>query len=150
LRARISVDDGSGAPLDGAFEYERLMADAPADRRFGPRSADDLHIIYTGGTTGMPRGVMWRHEDLLFAGLQAGNPGGPPLTKPEEMAANAKTRTAPMVILPAAPLIHGAAQFASFIALHTGGTVVLSPGASFDARRILELIQRERVNTMSI
>jgi acyl-CoA synthetase (AMP-forming)/AMP-acid ligase II len=150
LRARIVVDDASGAPLDGALPYERLLEDAPAERRFGARSADDLHIIYTGGTTGMPRGVMWRHEDLFFAGLQGGNPGGPPLGRPEELAANARARTSPMVILPAAPFIHGAAQFAAFIGLHTGGTVVVAPGPSFDAARVVELIERERVNTLSI
>jgi acyl-CoA synthetase (AMP-forming)/AMP-acid ligase II len=150
LRVRIAVDDGSGTPLDGALEYDRVLEDAPAERRFGPRSGDDLHIIYTGGTTGMPRGVMWRHEDLFFAGLQGGNPGGAPLGAPAELGKNASARSAPMIILPAAPFIHGAAQFAAFIALHTGGTVVVAPGASFDARRVLELIARERVNTMSI
>lgn len=150
LRARLAVDDGSGAELGPALDYERVLADAPTERRFGPRSADDLHIIYTGGTTGMPRGVMWRHENLFFAGLQGGNPGGAPLTQPEELAKNARARSTPMAILPAAPFIHGAAQFAALIALHTGGKVVIAPGPSYDARRILQLIERERVDTITI
>jgi acyl-CoA synthetase (AMP-forming)/AMP-acid ligase II len=150
LRVRVAVDDGSDVPLDGALEYERLLADAPEERRFPARSADDLHIIYTGGTTGMPRGVMWRHEDLLFAGLQGGNPGGPPIQRPEDLAPNARARQSPMCILPAAPLIHGAAQLATFISLLSGGRVVLAPGRSFDARAVVRLIGAERVNTAVI
>jgi len=150
FKARIAVDGGSDAPLHGALAYERLVADAPEERRFAPRSADDLMIIYTGGTTGMPRGVMWRHEDLLFAGLQGGNPGGTPIQKPEDLAPNARARANPMCILPAAPLIHGAAQLATFISLLSGGRVVLAPGRHFDAREIVRLIGAERVNTAVI
>jgi acyl-CoA synthetase (AMP-forming)/AMP-acid ligase II len=130
--------------------YERLVEDAPSDRRFGPRSGDDLHIIYTGGTTGMPRGVMWRHEDLLFAGLQGGNPGGAPHARPGDVAPAAKARANPMVILPAAPLIHGSAQLATLIAFLSGGRVVLQAGKSFDAREVVRLVAAERVNTLNL
>jgi 3-oxocholest-4-en-26-oate---CoA ligase len=67
LRSFITVGDGSGS--EGSIRYDDALAAQPDTRGFGPRSADDLYIIYTGGTTGMPKGVMWRHEDLFFAGM---------------------------------------------------------------------------------
>src|SRR5204862_3424507 len=72
----LAVDDGTApAPPDlGAEDYETALAAASPERDFGPRSADDLYILYTGGTTGMPKGVMWRHEDVFFGAL--GGPGG--------------------------------------------------------------------------
>jgi acyl-CoA synthetase (AMP-forming)/AMP-acid ligase II len=150
LKTRIYLDDTSGAPVGEALEYETLLAKAPPVRDFSERSGDDLYVIYTGGTTGMPRGVMWRQEDVFFAGLQGGNPGGPHLEKPEELAQNAIERTEPMIFLPAPPFIHGAAQWTALIGMFGGGKVVLQPGRSFDAKVICELIGRERVTTITL
>src|SRR5262249_52487475 len=100
--------------------------------------------------TGLPRGVMWRHEDVFYAGLQGGNPGGPPVERAEQVAQNARTRESPMVVLPAAPFIHGAAQWAAIIGFFSGGKIVLAPGRSFDARRICQLIAAEGVNTVTL
>jgi acyl-CoA synthetase (AMP-forming)/AMP-acid ligase II len=121
---------------------------APAARGFAPRSSKDLYIIYTGGTTGMPRGVMWHHEDVFFAGLQGGNPGGTPIERPEELAGIASQNEDPLTFLPAAPFIHGAAQWAAFICLFGGGKVVLVEGRSFDAHVAARLVHGEKVNTM--
>src|SRR4029079_15619199 len=107
----------------------------------------DLYIIYTGGTTGMPRGVMWRHEDVFFAGLQGGNPGGDPIEKPDDLAPAALARDAPMTMLPAAPSIHGAAQWGAIIGLFTGGKIVLPPGRSYDPVALCRAIAAEQVNT---
>jgi 3-oxocholest-4-en-26-oate---CoA ligase len=60
--------------LEVGPDYEAALAARPADRDFAPRSGGDRHVIYTGGTTGTPRGVVWRHEDLFFAGMAGGNP----------------------------------------------------------------------------
>ena len=75
----ISVDDGSGADLSalGSQDYEEALAASKPQRGFPPRKGSDIYIIYTGGTTGMPKGVMWQHEDLFFAALMGGNPYGP-------------------------------------------------------------------------
>jgi acyl-CoA synthetase (AMP-forming)/AMP-acid ligase II len=149
LRLLVSVDDGGGhAP--GAVAYDALLAESEPERRFGPRSPDDIYMIYTGGTTGMPRGVMWRQEDVFFAGLQGGNPGGPHLERPEELAVNALANTDPLTFLPAAPFIHGAAQWAALIGLFGGGKVVLIPGRSFDATLAGKLVADERVTTMTL
>lgn len=151
LKLCISVEDGSTADLSaiGAIEYEALLAQGSPERGFAPRSPDDLYIIFTGGTTGMPRGVMWRHEDVFFAGLQGGNPGGPPIESPEQLA-GVVLEGAPMNMLPAAPFIHGAAQWAAWISLFTGGKVVMAHGRSFDPHLILTLIGQEQVTTITM
>ncbi|MCC6644834.1 MAG: acyl-CoA synthetase [Polyangiaceae bacterium] len=146
----VVVEDDSPATPSRATPWAELVAGQPTTRGFGPRSPDDLYVIYTGGTTGMPRGVMWRHEDVFFAGLQGGNPGGPALTRAEEVAELAPGRDLPMVILPAAPFIHGAAQWAAWIAIMTGGKVVLSPGKSFDPVNAVQLVEAEEVQVLNL
>ncbi len=148
VRFFIAVDDESG--LDsGALDFEALMASGDPARDFAPRSADDLYIVYTGGTTGMPRGVMWRHEDLFFAGLQGGRAGGEDIERPEELA-SVVLEGAAINIHPAAPLIHGAAQLASWICFFSGGTVGLVPGRSFDPEATCALIGAEGMNVINL
>jgi acyl-CoA synthetase (AMP-forming)/AMP-acid ligase II len=151
LRTIIAVeDDGGSGPEGNALSYEPLLAAASPERRFGPRSGRDHYIIYTGGTTGMPRGVIWQHEDVFFAGLQGGNAGGSPVERPEEVAELVAAKEEPLTFMPAAPFIHGAAQWAALIGLFGGGKVVLSPGRSFDAARICALVDAEKVNTITL
>jgi acyl-CoA synthetase (AMP-forming)/AMP-acid ligase II len=151
LRTSIVVGGGQDAPKGpGVVAYDTFLGSASAERRFDKRSGSDLYIIYTGGTTGMPRGVMWRHEDVFFAGLQGGNPGGPPIERAEELAANARERTEPLTFLPAAPFIHGAAQWAALIGLFGGGKIALVPGRSFNAKALCKLIEVEKVNTVTL
>ncbi len=151
LKALVVIDDGSDAKSDQeSIEYETAMAQGSEERGFGPRSGDDLYIIYTGGTTGMPKGVMWRHEDLFFAGLQGGSPGGDPVESPEQLLEQVKEGWYTVNMLPCAPFIHGAAQFTSWICFFTGGKLTLQPGPSFDAKRILSLVAAEGVSTLSI
>ena len=151
FRALVVNDDGSDAvSAQESIEYETAMAQASEERGFAPRSGQDLYIIYTGGTTGMPKGVMWRQEDLFFAGLQGGSPGGEPVESPQQVAEQAQEGWYTVNMLPGAPFIHGAAQFTAWICFFTGGKLVLQPGASFDARRILELVAEEDASTLSI
>jgi acyl-CoA synthetase (AMP-forming)/AMP-acid ligase II len=152
LHTIVWVGDGP-AWIDGGLaqaRYEEAMAQGSPLRDFGPRSGDDLYIIYTGGTTGMPKGVMWRQEDMFFAGLQGGAPGGEPLARPEQLAANAMDPDNALNLLPAAPFIHGAAQWAAWIGLHSGGKVVIQPGPSFDAHEVCRLVGAESVNTLTL
>ena len=151
VHTAVVVMDDSGVDLSGfdAVDYAAGTADYGTERDFEPRSGDDLYIVYTGGTTGMPRGVMWRHEDVFFAALQGGNPGDDPIERPEDIGPNVLDRD-PMVIHPAAPLIHGAAQFSFWIASMTGGKVVFVPGRSFDAAESWRLMVREEVGVVNV
>lgn len=140
-----------GETPEGAFDYAEIQRGGNPARDFGERSGDDLYIVYTGGTTGKPKGVMWRHEDVFFAGLQGGNPGGAPIDNPAQLAANVAAATnAPLAFLPAAPLIHGAAQWSALIALFGGGRVILQPGRSFDPAEVAALIERQKANTLTL
>jgi acyl-CoA synthetase (AMP-forming)/AMP-acid ligase II len=151
LRTLIVIEDGADAVSDQeSVEYESALARGSADRDFGPRSSDDLYIIYTGGTTGMPKGVMWRHEDLFFTGLQGGSPGGDPVESPEQLVEQVKEGWYTVTMLPCAPFIHGAAQWTQWICHLTGGKLVLQTGPSFDPKRILSLVAEEDVSTMSL
>jgi acyl-CoA synthetase (AMP-forming)/AMP-acid ligase II len=96
----------------------------------------------------MPKGVMWRHEDLYYAGLGAGNPLGEPMVTVEALVANARARDPQIVQFPVPPLIHGAAQLGVLIAFNWGDKVVLTP--RFDPAIVWSLVQEEGVNTMTI
>jgi fatty-acyl-CoA synthase len=129
----------SGHPTpDFAVDYESL-AQRAVGRTIAPwgRSGDDLLILYTGGTTGMPKGVMWRQEDLFFVLGAGGNPllGIPPLESPAEAGARAAAAD-PAVTIAAAPLMHGTSQFTAIMALTAGGAVACLPGHHFDAETL--------------
>ena len=148
LRHFVVVDDESGDPSpSGAVPYEEALASASPKRQFPERSPDDLYIIYTGGTTGMPKGVMWRHEDAFFSCLMGANPAGPPPERPQEVAERAKSKP-PMAGMTAAPLIHGAAQLGTMIALFQGWKAVLVP--RFEPRLVWEQVARERPVSLSV
>ena len=151
LKALLISEDGASAePNQEASEYEAALDQSSEERDFEPRSGKDLYIIYTGGTTGMPKGVMWQHEDLFFSALQGGSPGGDPVESPEQLIEQAKDGWYTVTMLPCAPFIHGAAQFTQFICNLTGGKLVLQDGPSFDAKRILSLVAEEDVSTISL
>ena len=142
---------GDVAPGTGTLaldRYEAALADAPDVRPQAARSGDDRYLLYTGGTTGLPKGVVWRHEDLLFAALGGGNPGGDPVTAPEqvvERARDGRTRC-----LPASPFTHGTAHWMALSTLLSGGTVVIDVGVAFDAARLWSLAEREAASTLVI
>jgi fatty-acyl-CoA synthase len=149
LSTYLVVDDDSGAALDDldAHEYEAALAAASATRDFEPRSGDDLYILYTGGTTGNPKGVMWRAQDIFFGGLGGGNLGDAPITSPEQIVDTLDERRR---TLPACPLMHGTAHWFALGTMYTAGTVVLSPDRHLDPVRLWELIAREQVTFLVI
>jgi len=152
LRALVEIGDGSGAepgtPRMQATDYAAALAGASPERDFPPRSNHDVYIIYTGGTTGYPKGVMWRHEDIwrtLGGGIDFIT--GVPL--PDEWEQSRKGLEAgEFVKLCAAPLIHGNAQVAALAGLFAGETIVLLP--AFDAHEIWRAVERHQVNVLVI
>lgn len=148
LRHVITVADGSDEAVpDRAVDYEEALASGSPVRDFEPRSNDDRYVLYTGGTTGMPKGVVWRHEDVFYA---LGG-GVDPLTntriqRPEEMVA--KGAGGQLVFLPIAPLMHGATQWAVMGQSFTGNRIVVM--GKFDPHEVWRLVEAERVNSVMI
>ncbi len=148
VRAWIHVDDDTHPCPTWAVPYERAAAGAEV-RVAAPwaRTPDDLVFIYTGGTTGMPKGVMWRQCDL-YAQANAGTPIDPEDQDLDHVRGRAGTATP--ALLPASPLMHGTGLTMGLAALRIGGTNVLLAGRSFDAVECLDTLERERCYGISI
>jgi acyl-CoA synthetase (AMP-forming)/AMP-acid ligase II len=151
LKHVVVIEDGSGAnfPSYGGVEYEAALADESPERDFEPRSDDDIYILYTGGTTGMPKGVVYRHEDVwrvLGGGIDFNT--GERVTDEWQQARAGAEAPAPGVSFPIAPLMHGAGQWGTFNALFGGNTVVLIP--KFDPHEVWRLVEREKVITIAV
>ncbi|MFE9438317.1 acyl-CoA synthetase [Streptomyces sp. NPDC006602] len=139
---------GPGAAAVAAVDFADAEASGSTERGFASRSGDDQFIIYTGGTTGMPKGVMWRQEDLFFSGLGGGAPTGEPVKKPEELAERVAAGGAGITFLPAPPLMHGTSTLTAFIGFNFGQRVVLH--RKFVPEEVLRTIEREKVTSMSL
>ncbi|MBV9641507.1 MAG: acyl-CoA synthetase [Mycobacteriaceae bacterium] len=148
LRVLIQVADSSGNELlPGAVDYEHaLVTPTPAAGMPTP-SGDDLYILYTGGTTGMPKGVLWRQHDIFMSAM-GGRPFGAdqPLRSYAELTEQARTHAGVRSILMIPPLMHGAAQWAAVNVITTGGWLAIPDDVDcFNAESALRLAERERV-----
>jgi acyl-CoA synthetase (AMP-forming)/AMP-acid ligase II len=150
-RAVFEVDDDTaGPPSADARNYEHELAGARDDRDFGPRSSDDLYCVYTGGTTGMPKGVLWRHEDIFFAAMGGGDPLqlGDVIDRPEQLTT--RLLRPGMIALPVPPFRHASAHWLALSTFFGGGSLVLLPGGRFDPTRTWQLVAAERVNVLVV
>lgn len=140
IRAWLWVDpeDGSGCP-EWATPYE--VAAGTTIGSLGRPAGDDLYLLYTGGTTGMPKGVMWRQDDL-FAILEASSSRGLPDGTTPERYVDQLAKAGPRVLI-GAPLMHGTASWFSMSALNRAGAVVTVPGTRFDPVQALDVAARE-------
>jgi fatty-acyl-CoA synthase len=138
------ADDSGEALLPGAIEYEAALAAAKPEPP-SELTPDDLYILYTGGTTGMPKGVLWRQEDIFLSAL-----GGPRPPKNLE-AVVAKARKRDLRTMAAPPFMHGAAHWVAFNVWGIGGTVVIQDRpATLDPDDIWSMVEKEQVNTLTI
>ncbi|NEW52803.1 acyl-CoA synthetase [Nocardia cyriacigeorgica] len=151
LKTVIVVDDDTAGQVPTAVdsaEYETALAGSSGERDFGERSPDDTFMIYTGGTTGMPKGVMWRQEDwwrVLGGGI---NFGTGEKVEDEWQQAKAGASGAPLVRYPIPPMIHGGSQAATFHGLFDGGKTVMLP--EFNGHSVWQAIDRHGVNMIFI
>ncbi|WP_319944812.1 acyl-CoA synthetase [Nocardia macrotermitis] len=151
LRTVLVVNDGTEDqyPLaDGSVEYEAALAASRGERDFGDRSPDDIFMIYTGGTTGMPKGVMWRQEDwwrVLGGGINFVT--GEYIEDEWQQAKNG-AGGAQMVRYPIPPMIHGGSQAATFHSLFDGGKAIMLP--EFTGHGVWQAIDRHGVNLIFI
>jgi fatty-acyl-CoA synthase len=130
----------------GAVAFDEAVARATPLERHREPSGQDLMYLYTGGTTGMPKAVMWRHEDLYDALRELSHPGR---AVPDPLAAITAGKRA-LTALPASPLMHGTALFIALQTLAGGGTVVICEGAGFDAKAAITAMRRHDVQLLSI
>src|SRR5262249_22576839 len=148
LRGAVVIDDGSAADDEVAGAgYDSALAGQSSERDFGPRSGDDIYLLYTGGSPQDPKGVRWPQQDSW-----ASPAGGielltaPPLA--DEWAQSQKALAGGLVKLCTAPLIHGNAQWAALMGLFAGETIVFVP--KFDPAEIWSSVQRYAVNVLVI
>ena len=149
LRHLIVVDDDSGEPVPGgAVDYDEAIAAESPERDFEGRSSDDLYLSYTGGTTGLPKGVIWTHEDIFFGALGGGDPMRmTPISRPEEITERVPEVGAIQIVTP--PLMHVSGHWSTLSTLYSGGTAVYtSPG--FDPEETLDLAEREKANFVTL
>ncbi len=132
--------------VDG--DYEAALAAASSERPGGQRSSDDLYILYTGGTTGMPKGVMWRNEDIFFAAMNSSR-GNRPLDHPEDLAAEIASLPSQMRLLALGPMMHGGGQWVMGNALMAGHVFVLWTGRRFEPHAIWRFVAESGTNSIS-
>ena len=148
VKTILVVEDGSDANYQryGGAEFYSAIAQSSPERDFGERSADDIYLLYTGGTTGFPKGVMWRHEDIyrvLFGGTDFATGE---FIKDEYDLAKGAAANPPMIRYPIPPMIHGATQSATWMSIFSGQTTVLSP--EFNADEVWRAIHDHKVNLL--
>lgn len=152
VRHLVSVPDelatGDEGDLAGEVRYEDVLAGGDPARGFGERSPDDHYIFYTGGTTGRPKGVVWRHEDIwrVLAGGLDFYTGEPIADEHQQSRTGSQGEPMRWVMLP--PLIHTSAFMPTFNAFFSGNTVVMEP--KFDADRVWDVVERYRPQVMVI
>ncbi len=148
VRGTVVIGEAGDENQVPGVPYDEALAAASPDRDFGPRSGDDIYLLYTGGTTGYPKGVLWRQEDVwrtLGGGIDFVT--GEPLADEWVQSQNGAENPG-LIKLCIAPLIHGSAQWTSLMSFFAGDTLVLLP--HFDAHEVWRAIDRHKINQIVV
>jgi acyl-CoA synthetase (AMP-forming)/AMP-acid ligase II len=151
LSTYLVLDDGvlTASTRVPTERYADVVAASSPDRNFDvERSSDDMYMLYTGGTTGMPKGVMWRHEDFFYGCVMGGNPVDP-INAPGDIVKNAHP-TFPLDAVVLGQLMHGGGQWLTLISLYSGNRAIVYTDRHFSAERVLDLVHRERPATIGL
>ncbi|HEX4161454.1 MAG TPA: acyl-CoA synthetase, partial [Acidimicrobiales bacterium] len=148
----LQVEDESGnALLPGAEWYEEALAESSPEGAPIEPSPDDLYILYTGGTTGMPKGVLWRQHDIFMAAMGGRKVGTWEVVTSYEGLTERLDESSPLKLLVLPPLMHGAAQWACFMLMAQGATLVFpNDTRRVDPDDVWSTVEREKANTMTI
>ncbi|HEX2849541.1 MAG TPA: acyl-CoA synthetase [Acidimicrobiales bacterium] len=152
IKGWLWVDDGRGECPDWATPYEDVAGAGGSEPVSGPwgRDGDHIYMLYTGGTTGMPKGVMWRQHDLVLSLNGASMGTRYDLAAPGKDTVRAALEAPGYAVMPACPLMHGTGAFTAFGGLFVGGKVVTLDNRHFEADQLLDAVEREKVNVIAI
>lgn len=146
LHTYLAVEDGSQNERFPGEAYEAAIERETHERGFEPRTGGDIYVVYTGGTTGMPKGVLWRHEDWYF---NVAHYLSPQVESPGDIAKLVDNPLG-MRTLTLSPLMHGGGQFPLMLTLFSGGVGLFPISQHFDAHEVLAMIEQHRATTVSI
>jgi acyl-CoA synthetase (AMP-forming)/AMP-acid ligase II len=128
-------------------DYEQALSGQSGQRDFPPRSGDDHYLIYTGGTTGMPKGVVWRQDDAFYACLGLHDPTLPPITSVADLVE--RVSPSPSVYLVLAPLMHAAGGWVAMTHALKGNTVLLWTGP-LDGSSVWRTVAKHKVEATAV
>ena len=154
IKVYIQVDDGTEPLMDGAIDFENSISSSKEQKRLN-RSDENIYMLYTGGTTGMPKGVMYKHGSFIPSMLKTAFAMGfevpEDISDLEKTVSQAKEKNALTVSMPACPLMHGTGMWlGAFLPMLTGGCVVSVPNLSFDADKLWEEVERSKISSIVI
>ena len=154
IKAFIQIDDGTEALMEGAIDYESSISSSKKQNRFN-RSEENIYMLYTGGTTGMPKGVMYKHGSFVPSMLKTAFAMGfevpEDLANLEKIILNAKEKDSLPVSMPACPLMHGTGMWlGAFLPMFSGGTVVTISDLGLNPKKVWKEVENNKINSLVI
>ena len=154
IKVYIQIDDGTEPLMEGAIDYESSISSSKEQNRFD-RTEENIYMLYTGGTTGMPKGVMYKHGGFIPSMLKTAFAMGfevpEDISDLEKIVKNAKENDSLSVSLPACPLMHGTGMWlGAFLPMFSGGTVVTISDLGLNPKKVWEEVVKNKVNSLVI